>query len=83
MICSNALGDGCSRLEDEVEDKEGFCEACGNNRIIFELTMEEKRSDLLIRGPLPRYQQVDLDLLLGNSSTFDDPPTDEKVRSGS
>lgn len=45
--------------------------------------MEEKRRKWLIRGPLPSYQQAGLELLLGNSCTFDDPPSSEKVRSGS
>lgn len=45
--------------------------------------MEEKRREWLIRASLPSYQQAELELLFGNSGTFDDPPSSEKVRSGS
>lgn len=82
-ICSRALGDGCSRLKGEVEDKEGFCEACGNNRIIFELALEEIRNEWLIHDPLPSYRQVKFELLFGRSNSFDGSPSYEQVRSGS
>lgn len=31
----NGFGPNESEVEDEVEDKEGLCEACGNSRIFF------------------------------------------------
>lgn len=83
VICSRAFGDGCSRLEGEVEDKEGFCEACGNKRIIFELALEEIRNEWRIHDPLSSYQQVKFELLFGRSNCFDGSPSHEKVRSGS
>lgn len=79
----NGFGHNESGMEDEVEDKERLCEACGNSRVLFELAMDEERPEWLVRGPLQSYQQMELEFLLGRWSSFDDPLIYEKVRSGS
>lgn len=58
------------KLEGEVEDKEGFCEACGNKRIIFELALDGIRNEWRIHDSLSSYQQVKFELLFWTFEFF-------------
>ena len=81
MICSKLLGDASPRLEGEVEDKDGFCKACGNIRIKFELAIKGKL--VTDSWSIAEPTRGGVRIAFWMFDFLGDPPSHEETRNGS